>query len=283
MKKDYLANLYRTFGQAPGLHVVLGSGLSFAFDAAFEGSRWELVKELSFSEIPDGKASSVQGHKGSFRYLRHRDTQKIVCVQIGRLHGYEGYEPWDAIQPVVASALAGTESFILTNAAGSLNPNMKAGSVMMIRDHVNLTGKNPLHGPNKVDQSGKPLGPRFQDLSSAWDKDLNATMRTNFETAGLDVSEGVYLGLMGPTYETPAEVQMFQRWGLDAVGMSTVWECIALKYLGKKVGGFSFISNLGAGLSPRPLSHEEVEETAKLKGAQILKALMISAERFFGG
>jgi purine-nucleoside phosphorylase len=162
---------------------------------------------------------------------------------------------------------------LLTNAAGSLNRKFQAGSVMIINDHVNMTGNNPLIGKNPVGDDGRALGPRFPDMSEVYDKHMRRLLRECSEARGLSVNEGIYLGLMGPNFETPSEVSLYASWGMGAVGMSTVWEAIALKHAGATVAGLSMISNLGCGLSDQPLSHVEVEETGRKVGRQILETL----------
>lgn len=273
MNLDYLNHYYKkTLGSTPLVHIVLGSGLASALPEQDRVHHRTPLAELPFSEIPGGRSTTVAGHSGRYRFYRF-PRGHVVCFQVGRLHGYEGIAPWDCVQTVVAPALAGVPRFILSNAAGSLNASFLPGSVMLIRDHVNLTGTSPLFGPNRLDSKGVELGPRFPDQTRVWNEDLNRSLESYFQKWKVPNAHGVYLGLIGPTYETPAEVTLFQRWGLDAVGMSTVWEAIALNYLKKTVGGFSFISNLGAGISKNPLSHREVEEIAASSGADIINAL----------
>lgn len=265
----------------PEFHFVLGSGLSSAFSQLQIGKEWEEKPSLKFSDLPELIQSSAPGHTGLFRFFYHHKSKKSATFQVGRLHGYEGLDPQAVVQPVIQSLLAGTKNFILTNAAGSLNKSFKVGSVMLIEDHVNLTGKNPLIGPVPKDLEGKALGPRFPDMSATYDKDLLKSLRKACTKKKLKVHKGVYLGLLGPSYETPAEVRLFSKWGLGSVGMSTVWEAIALKHAGARLGGLSFISNMGCGLDKKPLRHEDVEKIGKKISGQLVESLFLFLEKEF--
>lgn len=264
----------------PTLHIVLGSGLAPAFASSVPESAVESLAEISFSEVEGLLPSSAPGHKGAFRIYRDKKSGKTFSFQMGRLHGYEGHPPTAVVGPLVQMALAGTENFLLTNASGSLQPNFLPGSLMIIEDHVNFTGLNPLYGPNPVDAGGKVFGPRFTDMSQAYNESLNNLLEKTLQDSKLTVHRGTYLGVNGPTFETPAEVKLFSKWGLGAVGMSTVWETMAMNYLSKKVAGVSFISNLGCGLvAKNALSHEEVEEEARRIAPVLLKSLFDYATR----
>ena len=175
----------------------------------------------------------------------------------GRIHYYEGYPMEAVVFPLRTLILLGIKKFVVTNAAGGINRNFDAGDFMIIRDHINMMGTNPLIGRNKDD-----LGPRFPDMSSAYSRKMALLMQKAAMEHGISLKEGVYIALTGPTYETPAEVRMLAALGADAVGMSTVPEVIAAKHAGIEVSGISFISNKAAGLSLNPLSHEEVSENA---------------------
>ncbi len=258
----------------PDLHVVLGSGLAPVFETLAQiPAGFEFQKEILFTDVPGLVPASAPGHRGRFRYYKNPAGKSLV-FQVGRLHGYEGHKAQDVVQPLVQSYLSGCRNFILNNAAGSLNPNFLPGSLMMIRDQVNLTGQSPLTGVNPIDpRSGKNLGPRFVDMSESYNQEftdqLKKTLATEFK-----VHEGIYLGVNGPAFETPAEVRLFHQWGLGSVGMSTVWECIALRYLNARIAGFSLISNMGCGLvSANALSHEEVEEEARKVAPKLLSLL----------
>lgn len=233
-------------GFRPQLGVVLGSGLG-GFAAALKE-----LHAVPYAEIPGFPRSTVEGHSGRLVLAEHRGIP--VVVMQGRVHLYEGYSAQAVVFPVRVLVRLGAGQLIVTNAAGSVNPAYDEREVMLISDHLNLTGHNALYGPNDAS-----LGPRFPDMSEAYDRALRATARKVAEGLGLKVQEGVYAGLLGPSYETPAEIRMLGRLGADAVGMSTVNEVIAARHLGAKVLGISAISNKGAGLSKGPLSHEEVK------------------------
>lgn len=261
--------------QAPALHIVLGSGLASAVDSALKNSKeWQDVFEVSFSDLQSIPQTSVIGHKGTFRFLLHKKSKKILVLQTGRLHGYEGHDPAVVVAPLRESFDLGCRTFVLTNAAGSLQTKWKAGSAMIINDHVNLTGKNPLLGPNPKDLNGAERGPRFPDMSQAYSKSLSKTLKTHLKKNIKNVYEGVYIGVLGPSFETPAEIRLFSKWGMGAVGMSTVWETIALAHMGADTVGMSFLSNLGAGLAKKPLSHEEVLNTGKKSAALLMQSLL---------
>lgn len=264
---------------APSIHMVLGSGLAPTFDKIETPAPFEQIADINFSEVDGLLTSTVKGHTGSFRIFKNKDNGKTISFQTGRIHGYEGHDPKIVVQPIVQMALAGTNNFVLTNACGSLQPHIEAGSMMIIEDQVNMTGLNPLSGPNSTDAEGKEYGPRFLDMSEGFDKELNKKLEDTLKAASLTPHRGTYLGLNGPNFETPAEVRLFSKWGLEVVGMSTVWESLALNYLGKKVAGLSFVSNMGCGLvSNSPLSHAEVEEEAQKSSPDVLKAFFKFAE-----
>jgi purine-nucleoside phosphorylase len=259
---------------APELHIVLGSGLAPAFSLSVPEGRVQALAEIGFAEVEGLLPSSAPGHKGAFRIYLDKKTGKTFSFQMGRLHGYEGHAPQSVVQPLIQMALSGTPKFLLTNASGSLQPSYLPGSLMIIEDHVNLTGQSPLYGPNSLDEKGQPYGPRFTDMSHAYDESLNALLEKTLLASKLSVHRGTYLGVNGPTFETPAEVKLFSKWGLGAVGMSTVWETMALNYLSRRVAGLSFISNLGCGLvAKQALSHEEVEEEGRRIAPVLLKSI----------
>jgi purine-nucleoside phosphorylase len=259
----------------PDLHIVLGSGLAPLFENLQDlPPGFELQKEIPFSQVPGLVPTSAPGHRGRFRYYKNNNSKKSVVFQIGRLHGFEGHSPQEVVQPLVQSYLSGCKTFILNNAAGSLNPNFLPGTLMIIKDQVNLTGRNPLTGPNSLDpRTKKPLGPRFVDMSETFDRKFSSELKS-FLAKDFTVNEGIYLGVNGPSFETPAEIRLFSQWGMGSVGMSTVWEASALRYLNAKTAAFSLISNMGCGLvSDAALSHEEVEEEASKVAPKLLKIL----------
>jgi purine-nucleoside phosphorylase len=244
----------------PRLGVVLGSGLG-AFADTLEG----LVK-VPYGELPHMPVSAVVGHAGNLCFGRTRGVP-VVCMQ-GRVHLYEGHAVSTVVHGVRTMARLGVACVLLTNAAGGLEPTWAPGDLMMVVDHLNLQGTSPLVGPND-----DALGPRFPDMSAAYDPTLREMLREVARAAGLPLREGIYAGLLGPTYETPAEVRMLRALGAQAVGMSTVAEVIALRHMDVRVGALSCITNLAAGISPRPLDHSEVEETARAKRQDLLTLL----------
>lgn len=238
---------------APRVAVVLGSGLGAFGDTVAERGRKIPYAELGFP------SSAVVGHAGAL-CLGTVETDgvsvPIACMQ-GRVHAYEGHEPDRVVFAVRALARWGCRTFVLTNAAGGVNPALEPGDLMLLSDHLNLTGRNPLIGPND-----DRLGPRFPDMSVAYDRELRDKARVAARVGGIVLREGVYAALSGPSYETPAEIRMLRALGADAVGMSTVPEVIALRHMGARCVALSCITNKGAGLSEGLLSHTEVQEVA---------------------
>jgi purine-nucleoside phosphorylase len=261
--------------QPPSYHVVLGSGFGIALDSVAGAAGWAPVVDIPFEKIPSLSASTVPDHAGKYRVYRNA-RGRLVVFQAGRLHGYEGHPARQVVQTVMIPRMAGVERFLLTNAAGGLVASQAAGDVMIIRDQVNLTGQNPLVGENPMSASGEPLGPRFPDMSQLYDRAVGDRLKGRFSDEGLKVHEGTYLGILGPSFETPAEVALFSRWGLHAVGMSTVWEAIALRHSGAQVAGLSLISNPGCGMDPTApiLDHHQILDTCRKSAAQIVKALL---------
>lgn len=244
----------------PKVGVVLGSGLG-----AFADSLDHLQK-IPYQELPHIPSSNVVGHAGNLCFGVARGVP-VVCMQ-GRVHLYEGHPVASVVHGVRTMARLGVSTVILTNAAGGLEPTWSPGDLMLVTDHLNLTGTNPLCGPN--DDS---LGTRFPDMSFAYDRELQNGLRGVAKSAGIPLREGVYAQLLGPSYETPAEVRMVRSLGAQAIGMSTVVEVIALRHMGVRVGALSCITNSAAGISPHPLDHKEVEETARAKRPQLLELL----------
>jgi len=234
----------------PRIGVVLGSGLG-AFGDTLSG----LVK-VPYTEIPHLPRSTVAGHAGNL-CLGSVGSAPVACLQ-GRVHLYEGHEPARVTFGVRLLAALGCRAVVLTNAAGGIASELSPGDLMLIVDHLNLTAKNPLIGSND-----DALGTRFPDLSQAYDLAICDAARRAAKERGVTLREGVYACLLGPTYETPAEIRMLRTLGADAVGMSTVPEVIALRHGGIRVGAMSCITNLAAGISPTPLDHSEVEAIAK--------------------
>lgn len=237
-------------GLVPSVGVVLGSGL---------GAFGDTVAARGGTKIPFGDiglpSSAIVGHAGNL-CIGELSGVKVACLQ-GRVHGYEGHSPDKVVFAVRALARWGCKSFILTNAAGGVNPALEPGDLMLIADHLNQMGWNPLSGPND-----ETLGARFVDLTIAYDKELRAEAHAAARDANVILREGVYCALSGPSYETPAEVRMLRVLGADAVGMSTVPEVLALRHLGVRCVAISCITNKGAGLSQGLLDHKEVQEVA---------------------
>jgi purine-nucleoside phosphorylase len=229
----------------PELGIVLGSGLG--------GLASEVRDDIAidFGDLPGWPAATAPGHAG--RLLLGTLEGRAVAMLQGRFHLYEGNDPGLVVQPVLLFKRLGARAVLLTNAAGGLDPGFGPGTVMLIRDHINLTGRNPLIGPNADD-----IGERFPDLTDAWSGRLREQLHAAARTEAVPVEEGTYVGLVGPTYETPAEVRMLATLGGHAVGMSTVLECIAARWAGLEVAGISLVTNAGAGYSGQPLTHGEV-------------------------
>lgn len=244
----------------PSVGVVLGSGLG-----AF-GDTLENPVRIPYGEIPHMPESRVVGHAGVLSLGRAGGVD-VACMQ-GRVHLYEGHAPERVVFGVRLLASLGCDIVLLTNAAGGVHPSLSPGDLMLIIDHINLTGRNPLVGTNEA-----ALGPRFPDLSRAYDKGLCDTARRAARAEGIALHEGIYQANLGPTYETPAEVRMARIMGADAVGMSTVPEVIALRHMGVRTAAISCITNLAAGISPTPLDHKEVEEVANRTRAEFVRLI----------
>ena len=245
----------------PEVALVLGSGLG-----AYADERVDIEQAVEYSEIDGFPLSTVPGHKGRFVFGTVKGVK--VAVMQGRVHYYEGYPITDVVLPSRVLALMGAKVLFLTNASGGINSDLNAGDFMLIRDHISLFVPNPL-----VAENIERLGTRFPDMSNVYD---NALCDVILDTAkGLDIplKQGVYAQLTGPSFETPAEIRMLGRLGVDAVGMSTVVEAIAGHHAGLKICGISCVSNKAAGISTTPLTHDEVQETAN-KAAPLFKALI---------
>ena len=235
---------------APRVALVLGSGLGGFADTL------EAATKIPYGDIPTMPVSHVVGHAGNLVVGRAEGID-VVAMQ-GRVHLYEGHPPGDVVFGARLMIAMGARIVIITNAAGGANASFSPGDLMLIDDHLNLTGQSSLTGPNE-----DALGPRFPDMSHAYDPALVAMAIESAKAGGFELVRGVYAGNLGPAYETPAEVRMAQRLGADAVGMSTVLETIAARHMGARVLGVSCITNKAAGLSAQALHHAEVEETAR--------------------
>ncbi len=242
----------------PEIGIVLGSGLG--------GLVAELDDALaiSFADLPGWPAATAPGHEG--RLLLGRLGGRPVVMLQGRFHLYEGNDPGLVVQPVLLVRRLGARAVLLTNAAGGLDPTFEPGTLMLVTDHINLTGHNPLLGPN-----ADSIGPRFPDLTEAWSPRLRAQLAAAAAAERVTVAEGVYVGLVGPSYETPAEVRLYASLGGHAIGMSTVLECIAARWAGLEVCGISLVTNAGAGYSGEPLTHAEVLEASREAGPRMIR------------
>ena len=229
----------------PELAIVLGSGLGFLADCP-EAKTGTII---SFRDLPGFPDQSVVGHSGKLIFCEFE--KRNVILQAGRFHYYEGHPMPLVTAPMRIYGRLGVKAVLLTNAAGALNPNKRVGSLMVIKDHINLQGANPLIGPNIGP------GPRFPDMSYLYDQKLRRQLLSAGNRCGLELSEGVYVAVTGPSFETPAEIKAFHLLGGDAVGMSTAPEAIVARHEGMPVAGISCISNMGAGLVEKELSHQE--------------------------
>ena len=233
----------------PRVGLVLGSGLG-----AFADTLADVVR-VPYGDIPHMPAPTVSGHAGEL-CVGNVAGVSVACLR-GRVHMYEGHSPERVVFGVRLLARLGCNVVLLTNAAGGVRESFQPGNLMLVTDHLNLMAQSPLIGPNEAD-----LGPRFPDMSRAYDPDLGELARQAAKAIGLDLQEGVYAALLGPSYETPAEIRMFRGLGADAVGMSTVPEAIALSHMGVRAAAISCITNMAAGITGALLDHSEVEQTA---------------------
>lgn len=269
---EKLMKCYESFREKidfkPQIAIVLGSGLGdYADDIRVEA-------ELDYSEIEGFPVSTVPGHAGKFIFGYVNDVP-VVCMK-GRVHYYEGYPISDVVLPARLMKLMGAKILFLTNASGGINPSFTAGDFMMLTDHVSLWAPNPLIGAN-IDE----LGVRFPDMTHVYDADLQESLQETANRCGISLKEGIYAQLTGPSFESPAEIQLLHKLGVDAVGMSTVVEAIAANHMGMKICGVSFVSNLAAGMTDQPLTHEEVQEAASA-AAPRFRQLITEAVTDFG-
>ncbi len=255
-------------GPAPSLAIVLGSGLGSFADTLHDPTT------LPFEMIPHWPAASVVGHAGRLVVGTHRSGRRLAVLS-GRVHLYEGHPIERVVFGVRVMARWGVRDLVLTNAAGGVNASYAPGSLMLIEDHINLMGANPLVGPND-----ERLGERFPDMTHVYAPTLRAAALAAAEAAGVPLARGIYAGVLGPSYETPAEIRAFRALGADAVGMSTVPEAIAARHMGLQVLGLSCITNPAAGVLPAPLRHDEVMAVAgrvRDEFIAVLDALVASA------
>jgi purine-nucleoside phosphorylase len=252
----------------PRIGIVLGSGLGVFVDQI------ENKVIIPYSDIPYFKKTTVEGHEG--RLILGTVKGVDVAALQGRVHAYEGLPMDEVVFPIRTLGILGISTLILTNAAGGINLEYKPGDLIIIKDHLNLLGKNPLVGPNLSD-----FGPRFPDMTEAYHPALRTIMKTiSREKLGLEMHEGVYAAVLGPTYETPAEIRMFRILGADMVGMSTVPECIAANHFGIKVCGVTCVTNMGAGIINQKLKHEDIKDEAMKAMNHFNQLLTLSIEEF---
>jgi purine-nucleoside phosphorylase len=251
----------------PKVAVVLGSGLGGFAKVV------DVKAELPYSEIEGFPVSTVPGHAGKFIF-GYLNGVPVVLMQ-GRVHYYEGYDITDVVLPTRLMKMMGAEILFLTNASGGINPAYHAGAFMLIRDHISCFAPNPLIGPN-IDE----LGTRFPDMTHVYDEKLQDIIKNVAKENDIELFDGVYAQLTGPSFESPAEIQMLHKMGADAVGMSTVVEAIAANHMGMKICGVSCVCNLAAGMSPTPLTHEEVQAAANAAAPRFEKLLVESVTRF---
>jgi purine-nucleoside phosphorylase len=244
----------------PAIAVVLGSGLGAFADELTDSTA------IAYREIHGFAQATVEGHAG--KLVIGKAGEVPIAAMQGRFHFYEGYSLDDVTFPVRVLKLLGVRTLILTNAAGSLNTELTPGSLMIISDHINLMGANPLIGPNE-----NRFGPRFPDLSSTYDPELQSLVIEEAKAMNIDLRRGVYAALSGPSYETPAEIHMVRTLGADAVGMSTVPEAIVARHMDMRLIGISCITNLAAGVSNRPIDHSQVMEIGQRVRGQFTELL----------
>lgn len=240
----------------PRIGIVLGSGLGAFADQLEDKSA------IPFSEIPHFPLSTVPGHSG--KLVVGKVANIPVAVMQGRVHAYEGYSSDEVVFPIRVLGRMGVTQLVLTNAAGGINEGLNRGQLVLISDHINMSGRNPIAGP-----ADDRLGPRFFDMSEAYSSRLRVLAHEAGHAEGFRLDEGVYLSLLGPSFETPAEIRAFRTMGADLVGMSTVQETIAARQMGVEVLGISCVTNLAAGIQAEPLSHEEVIETGRAVEKQL--------------
>ena len=259
--KHYLLD---KMGASPQVAVIMGSGLS-AVDEILTGSH-----RIHYVAIPYFPVPKVAGHRGQVVFGKAGHIQVVVFE--GRVHYYEGYTMAEVTFCTRVIARLGTKNLILTNASGVINPDFMQGHLMLITDHINLLGANPLNGPNE-----DRWGPRFLDQAEVYDRQLRERLKEAGEYCGINLCEGVYAAMAGPTYETPAETRFLRMIGADAVGMSTVPEAIVARHMGMKVAGVSMLANLATDISGKPITHSEVLVSAAEMNADVGTLL----QRFF--
>jgi purine-nucleoside phosphorylase len=267
--KDAVDSIKEKKQLKPEVGVILGSGLGAIAD------QLEGAVSIPYTDIPHFHGTSIEGHAGRMMLGTFHGTPAVFLQ--GRFHAYEGYSMEEVVFPTRVVCALGIQTLILTNAAGAVNTRYRPSELMLIEDHLNLMGDNPLKGPNLTQ-----LGPRFPDLSEAYNRGCLEIMQNSANELGIPVHVGVYAGLLGPTYETRAEIRMFRTLGADAVGMSTVPEAIAANHLGVRVAGVSCITNLAAGSTPQKLTHQEVIENSRHATEKLQRLLALAIPKLVG-
>ena len=253
---------------SPKIGIVLGSGLGVYVE------RIQDPTVIPYEDIPGFPQTSVEGHDG--KLIIGKTEGVDVAVFQGRFHFYEGHALEDVVMPVRVLSMLGVEKLILTNASGGINESYAPGDLVCITDHINMTGNNPLIGPNYAE-----LGPRFPDMTRAYDPELREMIHNAAKNIGIDLKNGIYAGVLGPTYETPAEIKMLKTIGGDLVGMSTVPEAIAAHHAGLRVTGIACVTNMAAGIGGEKLTHEDVKLVAQ-KAMQKFSDLVSAAVKEMG-
>lgn len=272
---------YKHIGISPPIyHFVLGSGFSSGLDQIKKQEffrQWEEKEKLSFADVPNLPSPSIRSHAGLYRFFTHKNTKQTVSFQCGRLHLYEGHSADTVAEPVMQILLAGTKNFVLTNISGALQKEHHPGTVIAVKDHVNMTGQSPLTGPEKTNQKGKKLGLRFPDMSRVYNAEMREEISKELIKQGVQAVPGIYVGVPGPELETPAQIEWLNTSSnnlFHAVGMSTVLEAIALRQAGANLSAFSLISNPAAGVDPfhKELSFKEMCSVIEPYVLKILQA-----------
>ena len=271
--KNIFLTKYRDMGiPVPSVHFVLGSLMGSVSSAQADFPEWESRGRVAFADIPGLSQSSAPSHTGCYEYFYHREQKKSICFQLGRLHGYEGLTAREVARTVTGPCSAGTGCFVLTNISGGLRSEFAPGLVVAVTDHINFTGQSPLVGLSRE----KPKDFYFPDMKKAYNQKVTADITKLLQARKLKVREGVYIGVLGPQFETPAEVRVFANYGADVVGMSTVWEVIALHYARARVAVFSVVANPACGVGD---SVEIDPEVLKPCFANLIKSFFTFAQQ----
>ena len=258
--------LRRRWNECPTLGLLTGTGLENCVRSM------NVAGTIAYRDIPHFPVATVPGHPGVLQIGRIGDVE--TAVMEGRFHLYEGYEPWEIALPIRVLSVMGIKTLIVTNSAGGLNPLFRAGEIMVIHDHINATGANPLVGANL-----EGLGPRFPDMSRAYDRGLIETTEAEAARLGIRLNRGTYIGILGPSLETPAETRMYRSSGADALGMSTVMEVVAARHAGMRVLGLSMIANVNLPDAMEPILIDDIITTAEKTGHELIRLIAAVIQR----